>query len=154
VPKFLKGGQDDDTFKGRLEKFIDKHVNLKCDSGNLSETFTWCWKEKFPLAVFLLNFDERSQPAIKKFFSDDLLVEKIISEQFKVYGLSTRDYQLENELKPFFNFQRDANNMVICRVNHLDEINVVSRINLNDSMEDIRRRIKQAKSECIQNELD
>jgi len=50
--------------------------------------------------------------------------------------------------------ERDANSIVICRVNNLDEINIVSRISLNDHIDEIKKKVKQAKSACIQNELD
>jgi hypothetical protein len=54
----------------------------------------WSYKEKFPVAVLILNFGLESQPAIKKLFSDDLLVEKSLSEQFRVYGINSVKYDL------------------------------------------------------------
>jgi hypothetical protein len=35
VPKFFKG-EDEDPFKKELEKYIEKHINLKNTVGNLS----------------------------------------------------------------------------------------------------------------------
>ena len=46
---------------------------------------------------------------------------------------------------------RDANSIVICRVNHLDNIEIVKRMNIFESLDDIKKKIKQSKSECIQN---
>ena len=106
------------------------------------------------MAVILLDFSRGWQQNIKRVFSDDLLIEKVISQQFKAYGINTKQYDLEPELKPFFNFERDANSIVICRVNHLDDINIVRRISLDDNVENIRKKIKQSKSSCIQNQLD
>lgn len=74
------------------------------------------------MAVILLDFSGNNQAAVRKLFSDDLLIEKVISEQFKAFGINCKTYELEPELKPFFDLQRDANTIVLCRVNHLDNI--------------------------------
>ena len=36
--------EDDDPFKKSLVKYLGRHVNLKTDNCNLSESLTWCWK--------------------------------------------------------------------------------------------------------------
>ena len=46
------------------------------------------------------------------------------------------------------------NCIIICRVNLVDEIHIVTKIFLDDNLEDMKKRMKQAKSLCIQAELD
>jgi len=39
-------------------------------------------------------------------------------------------------------------------VNNVDTINVITRISLNEPQDEIKKKLKQAKSSCIQSELD
>lgn len=57
-----------------------------------------------------------------------MFVEQVLNQQFKLFGISAFEYALEEELKVFFNFERDLNHFVVCRVNNLDEIEIMHRI--------------------------
>lgn len=49
-------------------------------------------------------------------------MEQVLNYQFKLYGINALEYELEEELKIFFNLQRDVNHFIVCRVNHLEEV--------------------------------
>jgi len=83
---------------------------------------------------------------MRKLFSDDVFVQKTLNVQFKVYGVNANTYDLENELKPLINLKRDANNLVICRIDFVDEIDVLARINLAAPLDEIKLNVKHAKS--------
>lgn len=78
-----------------------------------------------------------------------------LNVQFKSYGLNTKTYDLEACLKPFVNLQNDRNCLIICRIDITDEIKVMTKINLiTTDLADIKKQIKQVKSQAIQKELD
>lgn len=61
---------------------------------------------------------------------------------------------MEEELKVFFNLERDINHFVVCRVNCVDEIEVLKRVPIAEPFDEIKRKLKQVKSECIQQEME
>lgn len=79
----------------------------------------------------ILDFSPATRQGLKKIFTDDPFVEQVLNQQFKVYGISALEYELEEELKLFFNLKRDANHFVVCRVNHLEEVEVMHRIKVS-----------------------
>lgn len=59
---------------------------------------------------------------LREIFTDESLVELIFNQQFKVYGISALEYDLEPELKAVVNLQRDKNTLNVLRVNCMDDI--------------------------------
>lgn len=152
MPKFFKG-EEEEVFKREVEKFTGKRVYLKKIVGNLSEAYEWCWKEKFPMAAIVLNFRPESREALSV-FSDQHFSEKILCEQFRVFGFNILTYDMEVELRGLYEAERDANSIIVSRVNNVDEIEVVARIRLGEGVEELKKKLKLAKSECIQMEME
>jgi hypothetical protein len=50
--------------------------------------------------------------------------------------------------------ERDNNSIIITRVNFLDEIQVMGRIKVTDNTEDMKKKVKLIKSECIQADME
>jgi hypothetical protein len=153
VPTFFKS-EEDDPFKKALEKYIGKRVNLKNTVGNLSEALEWSWKERYPVLVMVLDFSLDHVEEVKRKFSDEMFVEQVLNQQFKLFGISAFEYVLEDQLKVFFNFERDLNNFVVCRVNNIDEVEIMHRIAISEPYESIKNKLKLVKSECIQLEME
>ncbi len=132
MPKFFKS-QEEDPFKQALEKYVGKRLNLKNTIGNLSEALEWSWKERYPLLVMVLDFSGDHTQEIKRIFSDEMFVEQVLNQQFKLFGINAFEYVLEEELKIHFNFERDLNHFIVCRVNNLDEVEILYRLPVQTS---------------------
>lgn len=145
MPTFFKS-EENDPFKKALEKYIGKRVNLKNTVGNLSEVLEWSWKEKYPVLVMVLDFSLEHMEEVKRIFSDDMFVEQVLNQQFKLFGISAFEYDLEQELKVFFNFERDLNHFIVCRVNNIDEVEIMHRIPVSGSYEETKKKLKLVKS--------
>lgn len=50
--------------------------------------------------------------------------------------------------------ERDSNSIIITRVNFLDEIQVMGRIRVSENTEDMKKKVKLIKSECIQADME
>lgn len=90
---------------------------------------------------------------MKKIFSDQIFI-KMISEQFQVYGLNVLQNEIEPDLRSNINPLGDSNSIIIGRVNHIDQIQIVKRIKLTEDIEDIKKKLKLVKSESIQRDMD
>lgn len=93
MPKFFKG-QEEDPFKQALEKYVGKRLNIKNTIGNLSEALEWSWKERYPVLVMILDFSAEYMQDIKRVFSDEMFVEQVLNQQFKLFGISAFEYVL------------------------------------------------------------
>lgn len=93
MPKFFKR-QEDDPFKQALEKYVSKRLNLKNTIGNLSEALEWSWKERYPVLVMILDFSAEYMQDVKRIFSDEMFVEQVLNQQFKLFGISAFQYVL------------------------------------------------------------
>jgi hypothetical protein len=49
----------------------------------------------------------------------------MIGEQFQVYGFNVLQNEIEPDLRSFFNVVTDSNSIMVCRVNHIDEVEIV-----------------------------
>lgn len=80
---------------------------------------------------------------------------QIMNEQFQNYGLCTKDYALEEYLRPFIDLKTDANSLIVFRISIIDEITVMTKIPLNSvTVDEIKKKIKQIKSNCINMEME
>jgi hypothetical protein len=102
----------------------------------------------------LLDFDPTNFQHLKHLFNGNVPFEKTLNEQFKLVGIDAAKYKLEETLKPFFNMEMDSNQLVIVRINYIDEIERVVGIKLTDNPENIMKHLKKAKIQCIHRELD
>lgn len=90
---------------------------------------------------------------MKKLFSDQAFLQ-MINLQFQVYGLNVLQNEIEPDLRTHLNPLADSNSIIIGRVNHIDEMQVVERIKITEDIEDIKKRLKLAKSESIQRDME
>lgn len=115
--------------------------------------FEKSWQDNFPLLVHLLDFSLDKKAQIARIYSDEFFVEKTLQEQFYNFGVDIKNYVLEEPLRAFFDYERDRNCLVVCRVNFLDQIEVLDRLKLIETLPTIKERIKLAKHKNVQEDL-
>jgi hypothetical protein len=137
-----------------VETFVGRRVNLKVEAGRIEDGLRYSWKERFPIAVLILDFEEECGESLRACLTKDSLANEICT-YFKLYGLDPASRPLDKWLGPFISLPADLNSLLVLRVNCMDEVQTVARIRLAEgSPESVGKLVQRAKSDTIHREYD
>lgn len=112
-------------------------------------------KQRFPLLVFMLRFDEATKPFVMKMISKDDFANNV-STCFRCLGLDVRSYEFQKELAKYVNKEKDCPCLAMFRVDICDEIHLMEKIKIEPTsdLKQIQKKLQYFKSMCIRAELN